>query len=275
VNHHRIVHLSDLHYGPPFQYALEPILLEDVEALAPDLVIVSGDLTMRARKAQFEEARAFLDRLPKPYLVIPGNHEVPLFNGFNRLFRPFRDYKRYIHTPVDLTLRTRGILAVGLTSAHSWLIDRGQLTRQQLRYAEEMFRYSSQADLKILITHHHFVRQAHVYQRPLPEALLSRFAGWGVDMVLVGHTHLPHVEQRPDGLVLIQAGTATSNRWKRLKRHVNSYYFIRTSPAEIAIQAREYDREEGAYLPTAEYHLERNVQNAQNSAIMEHDVTAQ
>jgi 3',5'-cyclic AMP phosphodiesterase CpdA len=255
----RIVHLSDIHYGPPFQAALEPILLKEIRDLAPDMVILSGDLTQRAKKAQFLQAKAFLDRLPKPYLVIPGNHDVPLYNVFDRLLRPLERYKAYVRPQVDMTVRSGGLLAVGLNSAFGWTNDRGRITEAQLQMAQETFAAEPQADFRVLVTHHHFVCPPGVHQGPLAEALLGRFAAWGVELVLTGHTHLTHVEQHPNGPVLLQSGTATASRWKKLKRRVNSFNIISVDAARIAIQVREYDAEQQTYAPAAEYDFARKV----------------
>ncbi len=253
----RIVHLSDLHYGPPFQQHLEPILLRDVAAQEPDLVIFSGDLTQRAKKQQFQQALAFLERLPQPCLIIPGNHDVPLYNVFARLFRSLERYKAYVRPEVDMVVRAGGILAVGLNSAHGWTNDGGRIREAQLQMAQAAFAAEPQADLKILVTHHHFVCPPEVHQGPLPEALLARFAGWGVELVLTGHTHLSHVEQRPEGLVLLQAGTATASRWKKLSKRSNSFNLITADADRFAVQVHEYDPAQDAYVPAAEYTFPR------------------
>ena len=90
-----IVHLSDIHFGRVDPLVINP-LIEAVNGLKPDLVAVSGDLTQRARSQQFKEARAFLDHLPKPQIIVPGNHDVPLHNVFARFLQPLRKYRRYI-----------------------------------------------------------------------------------------------------------------------------------------------------------------------------------
>ena len=83
----KIVHLSDLHFGRIDPALVEP-LAEAVNETAPTLVVVSGDLTQRARSQQFKEAREFLDRLPRPQVVVPGNHDVPLYDVLSRFARP-------------------------------------------------------------------------------------------------------------------------------------------------------------------------------------------
>jgi 3',5'-cyclic AMP phosphodiesterase CpdA len=263
-----IVHLSDIHYGPPFQRALEPILLSEIEAAAPDLVVLSGDLTQRARKRQFQEATGLLARLPRPTLVLPGNHDVPLYNVFDRLFRSLERYRRCVRPEVDMTVRSDGLLAVGLNSAFGWTNDRGRLTKAQLLKAEETFAAASPTEFKLFVTHHHFVCPPGVHQGPLPEALLGRFAGWGVELVLCGHTHLTHVERRPEGLVLLQAGTATASRWKKLAKCAYSFNVIVIEADQIAIQVREYDATQQTYAPAAEYVFPRKARRPEAPAIM-------
>ena len=89
-----IVHLSDLHFGRVNAALIEP-LVRVVREVEPDLVAISGDLTQRARSYQFQEARLFLDTLPKPQIVVPGNHDIPLHNLFARFVEPLTRYKRY------------------------------------------------------------------------------------------------------------------------------------------------------------------------------------
>ncbi len=252
-----IVHLSDIHYGPPFQEALEPILLRQVQAESPNLVVVSGDLTQRAKSAQFLQARAFLERLPNPYLVIPGNHDVPLYNVFDRLFRSLERYKRHIRPQVDMTVQVDGITAVGLNSAFGWTNDAGRITASQLASAEEAFAAAPKPTFKLVVTHHHFVNPPGVHQRGLPERLLERFAAWGVELVLTGHTHLSHIERHPAGPVLAQAATATANRWKKLAKRVNSFHVITVGPDAIQVQVREFDPARQIYAPVECFAFDR------------------
>src|SRR3984893_1388274 len=90
-----VVHLSDLHFGR-VDPRLVPPLVQTIQAIAPDLIAVSGDLTQRARRSQFVQARAFLERLPFPRIIVPGNHDVPLYNIVARFLNPLADYRRYI-----------------------------------------------------------------------------------------------------------------------------------------------------------------------------------
>jgi 3',5'-cyclic AMP phosphodiesterase CpdA len=90
-----LVHLSDLHFGRVDEALLAP-LIEQVNAIGPDIAVVSGDLTQRARSEQFKQARRFLDALPTPQIIVPGNHDIPLHNVFDRFARPLDKYRRFI-----------------------------------------------------------------------------------------------------------------------------------------------------------------------------------
>src|SRR6478672_294522 len=90
-----VVHISDIHFGR-VDYAIVETLTANINEINPDIVVVSGDLTQRARSAQFIEARQFLDKLPKPQIVVPGNHDIPLHNVFARFLSPLEKYKKYI-----------------------------------------------------------------------------------------------------------------------------------------------------------------------------------
>ncbi|MGO8862107.1 MAG: metallophosphoesterase family protein [Acidimicrobiales bacterium] len=90
-----VVHLSDLHLGAHID-ALAESLLADVWDRRPDLVVVSGDLTQRARRGQFSDARELLNSLPSPVLAVLGNHDLPLFHPPERLLRASRRYEQIV-----------------------------------------------------------------------------------------------------------------------------------------------------------------------------------
>ena len=114
-----IAHLSDIHFGRVDPEVVEA-LIETLTAMSPDLVAVSGDLTQRARSGQFRVARRFIDRLPRPLLVVPGNHDVPLFNLAARFIAPFGGYRRHIQDDLEPVFEGDGFIAVGLNSARNF-----------------------------------------------------------------------------------------------------------------------------------------------------------
>jgi predicted MPP superfamily phosphohydrolase len=113
----RLLHISDLHFGSPFLPAVADALLQKLRQISADAVIVSGDFTQRARTREFEAAARFLKLLPDvPRLVIPGNHDVPLYRVIERLFRPLDGYRRHISDELNPVLQLNGAVIVGLDS---------------------------------------------------------------------------------------------------------------------------------------------------------------
>src|SRR5258706_3334705 len=135
-----LVHLSDIHFGRVDARCVPP-LVRTIQGLAPDLVALSGDLTQRARISQFVQARGFLRRLPFPQVVVPGNHDVPLFNLAARFLSPFDWYRRYITDDLEPVFQDGEVIVVGLNSARSLPFHGGgrlseaQVTRAAARLA--------------------------------------------------------------------------------------------------------------------------------------------
>src|SRR5438105_4277318 len=113
-----LVHLSDIHFGRLDARIVAP-LIATINDLSPDLIAVSGDLTQRARRRQFVEARDFLSQLPQPQLVVPGNHDVPLFDLAGRFLRPFDAYQRYITTDLEPVCQDDEMIVIGMNSARA------------------------------------------------------------------------------------------------------------------------------------------------------------
>src|SRR2546421_12848536 len=112
----RLVHLSDIHFGSVDRTILLP-LIETVQRIGPHLVVVSGDLTQRAKPSEFAEAKAFLNQLPGPQLVVPGNHDVPLYNPYARFVGKLKLYQRYITPNLEPSYIDEEIAVVGINTA--------------------------------------------------------------------------------------------------------------------------------------------------------------
>ena len=135
-----IVHLSDLHFGRLDERIIGP-LVERITSFQPSLIAVSGDLTQRARRRQFQQASAFLERLPFAKLVVPGNHDVPLFNVAARLVDPFGGYRRWISTDLEPAYIDGEVAVIGLNSARALITGgRGRLNLRQVEAAVERLR---------------------------------------------------------------------------------------------------------------------------------------
>jgi 3',5'-cyclic AMP phosphodiesterase CpdA len=229
-----LAHLSDLHFGRVDPALLAPLVAR-IHGLAPQLVVVSGDLTQRARRAQFEQARAFLDTLPRPQLVVPGNHDNSLHNPLKRFLRPMGDYRRYIHDELEPTYADDEIVVLGVNTA--WTLSKeGRVGRRRVALLEARLRAQPAGLVRIVVTHHPF----HVA---------------GADLLLSGHLHLAHVgaaagriaRAGPDAIV-VQAGTATSSR---LRGEANSFNVIRVRAPHVEVQRETWSAEAGAFVPGA------------------------
>jgi len=218
-----VAHLSDLHFGRIDAPVLDA-LRRRLAGLAPDLVVVSGDLTQRARRREFREARAYLDSLPKPQLVVPGNHDVPLYDVFQRFFRPLARYQGIIAGEVEPAFVDEELAVVGVNTARALALKGGRIGEKQLARVRETLCRCGGEVTKIVVTHH-----------PL------ELRGCGADVLLCGHHHAAHAGPAlappgapgPSALV-VQAGTATS---KRRRGEPNSFNLLRIVPRRIEVVA--------------------------------------
>ena len=148
-----IVHLSDIHFGA-HSAELGESLLSDVAAQQPDVVVVSGDLTQRARPTQFEQALAFVNGLPKPVLTVVGNHDLPLFNLPSRLLSSSRRYEHHITSDLDPVLNVPGLIVVGLDTMPAWRWKDGHVSPRQVDILRDAFGNAPSSIWRILVTHH-------------------------------------------------------------------------------------------------------------------------
>ena len=189
-----LLHLSDLHFGRVNNSLVEP-LLAVAERLAPDLVVISGDFTQRARRSQYRAARAFLERLPAPRLVVPGNHDIPLWDVVRRFVRPLARYRHYIADDLEPFYRDDEMAVLGINTARSLTRKYGRINAHQIAHAREVFSGVEYGMIKIVVTHHPFdlppESRSHLVGRA---AMAMRgLAAAGVDLLLAGHLHLQHV----------------------------------------------------------------------------------
>jgi 3',5'-cyclic AMP phosphodiesterase CpdA len=246
-----IAHLSDLHFGRVDE-ALAEALLADLTALAPSLVVVSGDLTQRARRAQFRDARRFLERLPAPYLVVPGNHDIPLFDVVRRAFKPLDRYRDMITGDLAPTYLDDGLAVLGLNTARPSVWKEGRISKAQIALVRWLGSVDG-ARLRVLVTHHPFLsppgRTTPLVRRG-GEALRAA-AESGVDVCLGGHLHLGYTGNARAAhpglrrsIVVVQAGTAISNR---RRGEPNGYNLLRVTGDLLEVEVRVAAG--GAYTP--------------------------
>jgi 3',5'-cyclic AMP phosphodiesterase CpdA len=263
----KILHISDLHFGPPFVPKVGEALLRIAPDLEPTLIVASGDFTQRARPEQFEEARAFLDRLPPlPLIVTPGNHDVPLYRVAERLFEPYDLYQQYIKKELDYVAQVDNAFIVSINStAPTRAISNGRIFVDQLDFCARAFADAPQDSVKILVSHHHFA-PAPDYERdqvmPKAKRAINRFLDLGVELILGGHLHRAYIgnsldiypgKRRDRGIIIVQCGTSTSRRGRVREREKNSFNMIWIDQRMIRVTHYMYFDEEDGFAPISRH----------------------
>ena len=263
-----LAHLSDLHFGRHDEAIAEALLASLAEA-RPHAVVVSGDLTQRARRHEFAAARKFLDRLGAvaPVLVVPGNHDVPLYNLAARLLDPYGGYRRYIGDELEPFYEHDEFVAVGLNSARSVPFHGGgRLNEAQVIRAAARLEAARGDAIRIVVTHHPFdVPDTHGDADVIGRSgmAMRRLAAAGADLFLAGHLHVSHVGHSATryqiaghSALLVQAGTIST----RTRGEVNSLNVLYLSRSEIEIERHDWEagaaafrvRWRGAFCHTAD-----------------------
>jgi 3',5'-cyclic AMP phosphodiesterase CpdA len=261
-----IVHLSDLHFGRVDQQLVEP-LRKTIGEIKPDLVAVSGDLTQRARSHQFLEARAFLDVLPKPQIIVPGNHDIPLHNVFARFLRPLDKYRRYINGDLQPVHADEEMIVIGVSTARSLVVKGGRINQLQLERVKERFCALPDDVVKILVTHHPFDLPSGYDDRDLvgrAKMAMAGFAECGADVFLAGHLHVSHTAStaqryniRGHSALVVQAGTATSTRGRG---ETNSFNVIRLNHPNISVERLSWNDESASFRLASEEHFQHSAE---------------
>ncbi|REK06775.1 MAG: 3',5'-cyclic-nucleotide phosphodiesterase [Planctomycetota bacterium] len=266
-----ILHISDLHFGPAYLPAIGEAVLRAAEELRPDIVVASGDFTQRAKQSQYADARAFLDRLPGPQVVVPGNHDVPLYRVFERIFSPYALYRRYISEELD-TVLTRDdavIVALNTTSPLRTIVN-GRIRRSQLDFCAKAFADAPESAVRIVVAHHHFApapdydNEQDVMWRA--REALDRFNELEVELIMGGHLHRAYIGNSLDiyrsktpasGIIIVQSGTSTSRRGRAREHAKNSLNLVQIGPDVTLITHFMYFSELGEFAPTSRHTFPR------------------
>ena len=271
-----VLHVSDLHFGRPASSERLTSLRELIVEIAPDAVAISGDLTQRCTKKEFEQAREYLDKIGQvaPYVVIPGNHDIRWLGAVARnmggLFREqahnfkYSRYTRYISEDLSPSLEVPGAVIAGLNTAHG--ITRGSITRRfrdlgvigyvkhaDIERVSEVFSKASPDAARIVMIHHNPIRGELSGRHGLAntEQALHAFADLGTELILCGHDHLQaihNVERGVHGLVISTAGTI-SNRIR--PGRASSFNLVTIDERTLRITTYAWQGSEG-FTPTEE-----------------------
>lgn len=252
-----IAHLSDIHFGRVDEKLMGP-LIETINAIEPHLVAVSGDLTQRARSAEFKAARAFLDSLPKPQIIVPGNHDVPLHNPFSRFLQPLHKYRRFITDDLQPFYADEEIAVVGISTARSLTIKGGRVNSSQVEWMRDKLCSFRNEVTKVVVTHHPFdLPEGHDEDDLVGRSrfAMEALASCGADLFLAGHLHISHTSHTAKrykihghSALVVQAGTAASTRGRG---EANSFNVIRVSHPEIAVERLVWEQGNGAFIASS------------------------
>jgi 3',5'-cyclic AMP phosphodiesterase CpdA len=258
-----LIHLSDLHFGPSYVPHLGELVLKEIETLNPDVVVVSGDLTFRARDKEFLAARSFLDRIPKPYLTIPGNHDQTLFNPLTRLVAPVKQYENGIRHSQDMSLEANSYFIVGLNDNRP-ILPGGFWSGAQRDYIQREFARAPFGTARAIATHHQMMWEGKYKPAGFwyPARAFEMLARCGVELVLNGHTHIPGAEQTREGIVVSRASTATCTRTRQGEG--NSYNLIAFDQEKISITIRRYDERADKYIAAQAFVFPRRVKRGES-----------
>jgi 3',5'-cyclic AMP phosphodiesterase CpdA len=216
-----LLQVSDAHFGTERAEVVEA-LVELSREVRPDLLVLSGDLTQRARRSQFEAAAQFVKRLATPHvLAIPGNHDIPLFDLRARAFDPYGAYRRAFGDELEPRYRSEDCLVLGVKTTRRYRHVDGEISEEQRQRVASSLRAASPGQLRVVVTH-----QPVAVPRPSEaanvahgaEAAVRTWHDAGADIILAGHIHLPFVLPLHETFGLerhlwaVSAGTAVSSR---------------------------------------------------------------
>ena len=246
-----ILHVSDVHFGPPHLPELSRALLAMAAERRPHLVVVSGDLTQRAKPGQFRAARAFVDSLPAPVIVVPGNHDVPLYRFWERIFDPFGAYRRNFAAELEPIFADEEMLVVGINTAFGWTLKDGRIPLRRLLELGKVLAATPETRFKVVVAHHHLIPPPNFgTQRVLANAYeaIDVFSSAGVDLILSGHQHQTYIgnseEFYPQGrpaVVILHSGTTTSNRGRGGEREKNTCNWIQVDREAMLVSNLRWD----------------------------------
>jgi len=267
-----LLQISDLHFGPPYVEKVGEAVIRIAPELNADAVIVSGDLTQRAKREQFEAAKEFLSRLPDvPRLVIPGNHDVPLYSVFERMVDPHRLYREIISSDLNPVLRVKEAVIVGVDStAPRTAISNGRITQLQLDECRKVFENTPQDAIRIVVAHHHFAPAPDYLRDTMMQKAkraMQLFDELHIEMILGGHLHRAYVgnsldfypgTHRDRGIIIAQCGTSTSRRGRGREREKNSLNLIELGKRTITIKHYMYFYEIDGFALLSQHTFHRN-----------------
>ena len=233
-----LLQVSDPHFGTERTPVVEALVALAAQ-LRPDLVVLSGDITQRARAEQFSAARSVMDRLGAPLLVLPGNHDIALFDLWSRFTRPYARYSAAFGDNLAPVFASHDLLVLGVNTTRARRHKDGEVSSEQIDAVAEQLRQARPEQLRVVVVHQPIdvMREEDLPNRLHNHAAAQQaWAAAGADVVMGGHIHLPYVMPLPGlarPLWAVQAGTAVSSRVR--SGVPNSVNVLRWSPAGVCV----------------------------------------
>lgn len=266
-----LLHCSDLHFGPPYLPQVGEAALRLAHELDLDGIVFSGDFTQRAKRDQFEAAKAYMDEFPDvPKVVVPGNHDVPLYRVFERLNSPLQHYQQVIEERLNYVVDLGQAVIVALDStAPRSAISNGRIHAGQLEFCEQAFRAVPAETVKIVVAHHHFAPAPdYEWDQTMPKAkrAIDKFVDLGVDLIMGGHLHRAYIgntldlypgRHRDRGIIIVQSGTTTSHRGRGREREKNSLNVLRIGSGMIHVTHYLHFHERERFEPVSRHSFPR------------------
>ena len=187
----RIAHISDLHFGTEDPPVAEGLLV-DLAEHRPHVVAVSGDLTQRARESQFAAAKAYLDQIAFPKVIVPGNHDQPLFNLVKRWLGPLDGYKKWITDELRPVLHDEELTMAGINTARPSTHTSGRVSLKQIHWLRETMAAAPSHHFRVLVAHHPVIPPVHNPKEAVvgrAKLLLQTLDACNCSLILAGHLH--------------------------------------------------------------------------------------
>jgi 3',5'-cyclic AMP phosphodiesterase CpdA len=245
-----LVQISDTHFGTE-QPAVVEALVELVRRLAPELVVLSGDVTQRARASEFAAAAAFVARLGAPHLLaIPGNHDIALFDVVSRFSRPYAGFRGAFGQDLEPAFQSADCLALGVKTTRRYRHVDGEISEEQRERVAAQLRQAAPEQVRLVVVHQPVAVPRHSEEKNVAHGHAAAIAAWaeaGADVILAGHVHLPFIlplhEERPElprRLWAVNAGTAVSSRTRYDAGNSVNVVLIDRAPAGVRCTIQEW-----------------------------------
>jgi len=277
-----IMHVSDPHFGWPCDLEQIDALVALAPELEPDTIVLSGDLTQRARHGEFQRARVFIDQLNAvaPTLVVPGNHDVQWWQspfGIRGQRVKYVKYRQYIDTDLTPVVTAPGVVVAGALSAYGFSVGaltwnpndvtvKGHLPKRETDRLTRIFREADPADARVAVLHHNVLRGQLSQRMGLAHwrSAQTRLRDTGADVVLCGHDHQEGVGQI-DGVVPVSTVGTHSSRSRGKRPSV--FNVIRIDGQAVHIQHMRWDRSAGRFRASDSHSFARVVSAEREQAI--------